>query len=75
MEQDRNKVLKQLGNRIRNLRKEKGFNQEDFADEAGIERSYMGSIERGERNPTYFKIYKIAKALKITLSQLLDFTL
>lgn len=73
MEQEKQRILKQLGARIRKLRGEKGLSQEKFADEAGIERSYMGAIERGERNPTYYKVYKIAKALRISLSHLLDF--
>ena len=42
-------------------------------DAAGIERSYMGTIERGERNPTLMKVYNIAKALKVSAGQLLPF--
>ena len=47
--------------------------QEQLADAAGIERSYMGTIERGERNPTLMKVYNIAKALKVSAGQLLPF--
>lgn len=63
--------LKKLGTNIRRLRNEKNISQEKLAIEAGIERSYMGAIERGERNPSYDKIVSIAKALKIPTSHLL----
>ena len=44
--------------------------QEDLADAIGVDRSYMGFIERGQRNPTLDKITKIAKALKIKSGEL-----
>ncbi len=64
--------LKKLGEKIRKLRNAKGVSQETLADEAGIERSYMGAIERGERNPSYDKLISIARALGIKLPQLLE---
>lgn len=66
-------ILSKFGQRVRKLRKEKGMSQEQLADVAGIERSYMGTIERGERNPTLLKINQIAKALKLSLSDLFSF--
>ncbi|NIT59301.1 MAG: helix-turn-helix domain-containing protein [Aliifodinibius sp.] len=45
-------MLVKLGGHIRQLRREKGYSQEGFAAAAGIDRSYMGAIERGERNIT-----------------------
>jgi len=66
-------VLKLFGKKIYKLRKERGLSQEMLADAAGIERSYMGTIERGERNPTFLKIYGIAKALKVSAGELLPF--
>ncbi len=66
-------ILKKFGDRVRKLRKEKGMTQEQLADAAQIERSYMGTIERDERNPTLMKVYNIAKALKISAGQLLPF--
>jgi len=66
-------VLKKFGEQVRKLRREKGMTQEQLADAAGIERSYMGTIERGERNPTLMKVYNIAKALKVSTSELLPF--
>jgi len=64
------KVSKQLGKRIRRFRKEQKLSQEELAHRAGIHRTYMGKIERGESNPPIHTISKIAKALKVSLSQL-----
>ncbi|MEW8049686.1 MAG: helix-turn-helix transcriptional regulator [Candidatus Thiodiazotropha endolucinida] len=61
----------EFGQRIRNLRKEKGYSQESFADHANIHRTYMGGIERGERNPTLTTIYRLAEALEVDPSELL----
>lgn len=66
-------ILKKFGEKVRELRTNKGMTQEQLADAAEIERSYMGTIERGERNPTLLKVYKIAKALKVSAGQLLPF--
>lgn len=66
-------IQRKFGKRIQQLRKERGLTQEDLADLVEVDRSYMGFVERGERNPTLDKIIKIAKALKITLSELFDF--
>lgn len=63
---------KKFGKRIKRLRKERGMTQEDLAFEIGVDRSYMGFIERGERNPTLGILAKIAKALKVSLSELLQ---
>lgn len=63
-------VQKKLGRRIAELRKKQGFSQEAFADECGIHRSYMGALERGEKNVTLMMSNKVAKGLKITLSEL-----
>lgn len=64
--------LKSLGKNIRTLRLAKKINQEELAGMAGIERSYMGAIERGERNPSYDKLVSIAKALETELSELVS---
>jgi transcriptional regulator with XRE-family HTH domain len=61
---------KRLGRRIMTLRKELGLTQEDLAFEVGVNRSYMGFIERGERNPSLAMLKKIAKALGVSLSVL-----
>ena len=62
---------KKLGKRIAELRKKRGFSQEGFAHECGFHRSYMGAVERGEKNITIQGVDRIAKTLKISLSELL----
>ena len=65
-----------LGKRIRELRKERGLSQEGLANITKIDRSYMGSIERGERNITLIKFLHICDALEIHPSELFeDFTM
>ena len=65
------KELAYLGKAIRGLRHETGHSQEALADDVGIDRSYMGGIERGEHNVALVNLVKIAQALKITTSELL----
>jgi len=65
------KELVSLGKAIRVLRTEAGLSQEAFADEVGIDRSYLGGIERGEHNLALINLVKISKALKIKPSDLL----
>ena len=62
--------LAKFGQKVRVLRKNRNLSQEAFADLAGIDRSYMGHIERGEKNVTLSKIYQIAKALGVEVSEL-----
>jgi transcriptional regulator with XRE-family HTH domain len=66
------KELTALGRAIRGLRLETGLSQEALANEVGIDRSYMGGIERGEHNVAIMNLTKIAKTLKIKVSELLD---
>jgi transcriptional regulator with XRE-family HTH domain len=61
---------KKLGNKIKELRKLRNFTQEDLADKVQVDRSYMGFVERGEKNPTLLTLIKIAKAFKIPLAEL-----
>lgn len=57
--------LKKLGARIRELRRAAGISQEALADIAGLHRTYIGGIERGERNVSVVNLLLIAKALKV----------
>ncbi|QHJ01495.1 helix-turn-helix domain-containing protein [Xylophilus rhododendri] len=61
-------VLVAFGVAVRRYRKEKGLSQEAFADQCGIDRSYMGGIERGERNVALLNIARIAQTLGMELS-------
>lgn len=63
-------ILKRFGARVRMLRLSKGYSQESFAEECGLDRTYIGGVERGERNVALRNIEKIAKALGMTLSEL-----
>lgn len=61
-----------FGEKVRQMRKEKGLSQEALADLAGIDRSYMGHIERGDQNITLTKIHQIADALEIPVVNLIS---
>lgn len=63
--------LAAFGQAVRASRLEMGLSQEALADEAGIDRSYMGGIERGEHNLALINIRKIASALNQTVSELM----
>ena len=64
------KIRKKFGERVRALRKERGYSQEAFADACGLHRTYVGAIERGERNVAIDNIVKIAAALKLDIGML-----
>ncbi len=68
---DDENILARLGVGIRAARKAAGLSQEEFADAAGIDRSHMGKIERGERNLTLLNLHRIARALNLQASDLL----
>ncbi len=59
-----------FGKRVREMRKTKGISQERLAEMAGIDRSYMGNIERGEKNITLKKAYEICDALDVEIQDL-----
>lgn len=64
-------ILQRFGARVRELRKKKRLSQEEFADLCGLDRSYVGGIERGERNVALRNIEHIARALGMSVSELL----
>ncbi len=61
-----------LGSAIRNLRAELGLSQEVLAELSDLHRTYVGGVERGERNVSLENIVRLARALKVTPSQLLE---
>lgn len=65
-------VLKMLGAAVRELRQERSLSQEAFADLAGLDRSYMGGIERGEHNVALINIQRIAQALDLKVAALME---
>ena len=66
------KVQKAFGNRLRDLRQEQCLTQEELAHQAGLNRTYIGDIERGEKNITLGSMDKLAKALGIKLRDFFD---
>lgn len=67
-----NELLILFGNKVRKLRKEKKLSQEDLAYKANLHRTYIGMIERAEKNITLTNVEKIANALGVSINNLLD---
>lgn len=65
-------IAKTIGQRIRNYRTQKGLSQEKLAELAGCHPTYIGQLERGEKNATLESVEKIASAMDISLSELFD---
>lgn len=63
-----------FGHRVRLLRKHQGLSQEQLALKCGLDRTYIGAVERGERNISILNIEKIAHALDVPLKDIFDFT-
>lgn len=63
--------LRRLGAAIRTARHERGLSQEALADAAGIDRSHMGKIERGERNVTVLNVARVSDALGLSMAALM----
>ena len=61
-----------FGKRVREIRKQKGISQEKLAELSNIDRSYMGNIERGEKNVTLKKVYEICDALGVNVHDLIQ---
>ncbi|MBC3920065.1 helix-turn-helix transcriptional regulator [Undibacterium sp. CY18W] len=66
------KVLIAFGAAVRHIRKENGISQEELALKCEIDRSYMGSIERGQQNSGLLHISRIANALDISIAELMS---
>jgi len=69
---EKSKILIKFGERVREIRIEKGLSQEQLAHLADVHRTYIGMIERAEKNITLINIEKIAKSLNIEISQLFN---
>ncbi len=65
-------IQKKFGDKIRDLRKQKGLSQEELAFRSGLHRTYISDIERGSRNVSLKNIEKIAKALGVSSKALFD---
>ena len=74
MSKDRKILIQQkFGEQVRTMRNLKGISQEELAFRAGVHRTYLGGIQRGERNPSLRNIAAIARALGMPLSELFKF--
>ena len=65
-------ILLQFGKKLRNIRTNKNMSQEELADKAGVHRTYIGMVERAEKNITLKNINKLAKALGVKLSEFFE---
>lgn len=61
-------ITKAVGSTIRDLRKSQGISQEKLAEKAGLHRTYIGALERGEKSPTVDTLVKIVLALNVSLN-------
>ncbi len=68
---ERSRAHGALGRALREFRVERGLSQERLAQNSGMDRTYVGGIERGERNPAYANVRRLAAALEIRASKLL----
>ena len=64
--------LRKLGDRVRSLRRKHNISQEKLAEIAGVHRTYIGMIERGEKNVTLVTLLRLAKALGVSPAELLE---
>jgi len=64
-------ILKKFGENVKQLRKSRGWSQEKLAEEAGLHRTYIGSIERSERNVSLVNVQRISEALHISVEDIL----
>jgi DNA-binding XRE family transcriptional regulator len=65
-------IQRHFGGRVRELRKAKGLSQESLAFASDLDRTYIGGVERGERNISLLNIYKLAEALGVPAKELFD---
>jgi putative transcriptional regulator len=73
MDKVKSNFLKNLGKRIAFLREKNGLNQSELALECEKDRQSINRLEKGNVNPSIFYLYQISKALKVSLTELLDF--
>ncbi|HEY8364818.1 MAG TPA: helix-turn-helix transcriptional regulator [Haloplasmataceae bacterium] len=69
-----NEINELFGRKLRLLRMSKGLSQEELGLQSGIHRTYIGQIERAEKNVTIQNVYKIAKSLDLDIRELFDFS-
>lgn len=71
MTDEQSEILKFVGNNVRLARKKSGISQEDLASRTSLHRTFVSSVERGEKNISILNLYKIAEELKVDVCSLL----
>lgn len=69
---DDNDRLSRLGHQLRRLRERAGKSQDALANDSGLHRTYVGAVERGERNPTFITLSRYAAGLGLSVADLVD---
>jgi len=69
---DDNARLLNLGNQLRRLREAAGQSQDALATNTGLQRTYVGAVQRGERNPTFLSLSRYAAGLGLSVADLVD---
>jgi transcriptional regulator with XRE-family HTH domain len=70
--EDRTELLLRFGRRVQRRRRDLGLSQEALAERAGLHRTYVGSLERGERNVALLNLVALARALNLRTAEMLD---
>lgn len=71
MDLDEINFLRKLGQRIRTIREDRKLTQQQLAEQSGLHRTFIGAVERGERNLSLLNLRVISKALRVPLGELL----
>jgi transcriptional regulator with XRE-family HTH domain len=66
-------IVKKFGRNLRRIREKRKLTQQELSDEIGVDKTYIGKIERGERSPSLSVIQEVARALDISIKSLFDF--
>lgn len=69
---DDTKFLQRLGDHLRKRREDRGLTQDQLAQQCGLHRTFIGSVERGERNIAVLNLRKIAQVLRVSLSEMFE---
>lgn len=72
-QRERQEVQRRFGKRMAQLRERAGITQERLSFSLGVDRTYISYIERGERNPSLYLLWRLAKVLGVRFSELVDF--
>ena len=72
MKNESKQFLQQIGDKVRELRTDRKLTQAQLADACGLHRTFIGSVERGERNVAVLSLRRIAKALRVSVSHLVE---